>query len=282
MKKIMLVDKVTEIAIKEDNPSTKAIISNNGEFDIVASLEQLEGYYVKPFSGNSRGKLVPMAQYIALQGGEFIKPLVPSELYENVYFEAANFEQQYLEAYGEIVKVFNNKLGGGSKLSVRYKGEKLESYQKEQDSSTEAQARVKIAEAGASGKASEQESREASNIHTKEATATSLQPKCSVDEIKRWLEQEKINVEALPSQLKIIIKEFLDRGCLQYRYEEKESISSRISAMQTSMFNMQLKLNTLPLSLKTSLNNSIQEASTQSSKTEVYLCIECKHDGIEK
>lgn len=279
MKKIMLVDKVTEIAIKEENPSTKAIISNNGEFDIVASLEQLEGYYVKPFSGNSRGKLVPMAQYIALQGGEFIKPLVPSELYENVYFEAANFEQQYLEAYGEIVKAFNNKLGGGSKLSVRYKGEKLESYQKEQDSSIEAQARVKIVEVGASGKASEQESREASNIHTKEATATSLQPKCSVDEIKRWLEQEKINVEALPSQLKIIIKEFLDRGCLQYCYEEKESISSRISATQTSMFNMQLKLNTLPLSLKTSLNNSIQEASTQSSKTEVYLCIECKHDG---
>ena len=279
MKKIMLVDKVTEIAIKEENPSTKAIISNNGEFDIVASPEQLEGYYVKPFSGNSRGKLVPMAQYIALQGGEFIKPLVPSELYENVYFEAANFEQQYLEAYGEIVKAFNNKLGGGSKLSVRYKGEKLESYQKEQESSIEAQARVKVVEAGASGKASEQESREASNIHTKEATATSLQPKCSVDEIKRWLEQEKINVEALPSQLKIIIKEFLDRGCLQYCYEEKESISSRISAMQTSMFNMQLKLNALPLSLKTSLNNSIQEASTQSSKTEVYLCIECKHDG---
>ena len=279
MKKIMLVDKVTEIAIKEDNPSTKAIISNNGEFDIVASPEQLEGYYVKPFSGNSRGKLVPMAQYIALQGGEFIKPLVPSELYENVYFEAANFEQQYLEAYGEIVKAFNNKLGGGSKLSVRYKGEKLESYQKEQDSSIEAQARVKIVEVGASGKASEQESREASNIHTKEATATSLQPKCSVDEIKRWLEQEKINVEALPSQLKIIIKEFLDRGCLQYCYEEKESISSSISATQTSIFNMQLKLNTLPLSLKTSLNNSIQEASTQSTATEVYLCIECKHDG---
>lgn len=279
MKKIMLVDKVTEIAIKEDNPSTKAIISNNGEFDIVASPEQLEGYYVKPFSGNSRGKLVPMAQYIALQGGEFIKPLVPSELYENVYFEVANFEQQYLEAYGEIVKAFNNKLGGGSKLSVRYKGEKLESYQKEQDSSIEAQARVKIVEVGASGKASEQESREASNIHTKEATATSLQPKCSVDEIKRWLEQEKINVEALPSQLKIIIKEFLDRGCLQYCYEEKESISSSISATQTSMFNMQLKLNTLPLSLKTSLNNSIQEASTQSTATEVYLCIECKHDG---
>lgn len=279
MKKIMLVDKVTEIAIKEDNPSTKAIISNNGEFDIVASLEQLEGYYVKPFSGNSRGKLVPMAQYIALQGGEFIKPLVPSELYENVYFEAANFEQQYLEAYGEIVKAFNNKLGGGSKLSVRYKGEKLESYQKEQESSIEVQARVKIVEADASGKASEQESREASNIHTKEATATSLQPKCSVDEIKRWLEQEKINVEALPSQLKIIIKEFLDRGCLQYCYEEKESISSSISATQTSMFNMQLKLNTLPLSLKTSLNNSIQEASTQSTATEVYLCIECKHDG---
>ncbi|WP_304210103.1 hypothetical protein [Helicobacter canis] len=279
MKKIMLVDKVTEIAIKEDNPSTKAIISNNGEFDIVASPEQLEGYYVKPFSGNSRGKLVPMAQYIALQGGEFIKPLVPSELYENVYFEVANFEQQYLEAYGEIVKAFNNKLGGGSKLSVRYKGEKLESYQKEQESSIEAQARVKIVEVGASGKASEQESREASNIHTKEATATSLQPKCSVDEIKRWLEQEKINVEALPSQLKIIIKEFLDRGCLQYCYEEKESISSSISATQTSMFNMQLKLNTLPLSLKTSLNNSIQEASTQSTATEVYLCIECKHDG---
>lgn len=279
MKKIMLVDKVTEIAIKEDNPSTKAIISNNGEFDIVASPEQLEDYYVKPFSGNSRDKLVPMAQYIALQGGEFIKPLVPSELYENVYFEVANFEQQYLEAYGEIVKAFNNKLGGGSKLSVRYKGEKLESYQKEQDSSIEAQARVKIVEADASGKASEQESREASNIHTKEATATSLQPKCSVDEIKRWLEQEKINVEALPSQLKIIIKEFLDRGCLQYCYEEKESISSSISATQTSMFNMQLKLNTLPLSLKTSLNNSIQEASTQSTATEVYLCIECKHDG---
>lgn len=279
MKKIMLVDKVTEIAIKEDNPSTKAIISNNGEFDIVASPEQLEGYYVKPFSGNSRGKLVPMAQYIALQGGEFIKPLVPSELYENVYFEAANFEQQYLEAYGEIVKAFNNKLGGGSKLSVRYKGEKLESYQKEQESSIEVQARVKIVEADASGKASEQESREASNIHTKEATATSLQPKCSVDEIKRWLEQEKINVEALPSQLKIIIKEFLDRGCLQYCYEEKESISSSISATQTSMFNMQLKLNTLPLSLKTSLNNPIQEASTQSTATEVYLCIECKHDG---
>ena len=206
-------------------------------------------------------------------------PLVPSELYENVYFEAANFEQQYLEAYGEIVKAFNNKLGGGSKLSVRYKGEKLESYQKEQESSIEVRARVKIVEVGASGKASEQESREASNIHTKEATATSLQPKCSVDEIKRWLEQEKINVEALPSQLKIIIKEFLDRGCLQYCYEEKESISSSISATQTSMFNMQLKLNTLPLSLKTSLNNSIQEASTQSTATEVYLCIECKHDG---
>lgn len=282
MKKIMLVDKVTEIAIKEDNPSTKAIISNNGEFDIVASPEQLEGYYVKPFSGNSRGKLVPMAQYIALQGGEFIKPLVPSELYENVYFEAANFEQQYLEAYGEIVRTFNNKLGGGSKLSVRYKGEKLECYQKEQESSIEAQARVKIVEAGASGKASEQESREASNIHTKEATATSFQPKCSVEEVRRWLEENKINVEALPSQLKIIIKEFLDRGCLQYRYEEKESISSNISATQTSMFNMQLKLNTLPLSLKTSLKHSIQEAGTQSTKTEVYLCIECKHDGIEK
>lgn len=279
MKKIMLVDKVTEIAIKEENPSTKAIISNNREFDIVASLEQLEGYYVKPFSGNSRGKLVPMAQYIALQGGEFIKPLVPSELCENVYFEAANFEQQYWEEYEKIVRRFVAKLGNGSSYKVAFSKKELEDYKKEQDSSIEAQARVKIVEAEASGKASEQESREASNIHTKEATATSLQPKCSVDDIKRWLEQEKINVEALPSQLGAIITEFLESGCLQYRYEEKESISRSISIIQKSMKELQGSIESLPFRLAANFKRSIQEASTQSTKTEVYLCIECKHDG---
>ena len=279
MKPIMLVGRVTEIAIKEENPSTKAIISNNGDFDIVSSLEQLEGYYVKPFSGNSRGKLVPMAQYIALQGGEFIKPLIPSELYENVYFEVESFEQQYWEEYEAIVRQFILKLGNGSSWKVCYNKDEFESYKKEQKTRAEIGGIYKVIGGEVKVDSSNKQSQESAEIHSKEVNMASFQPKCSVDEIKRWLEQEKINVEALPSQLKTIIKEFLDRGCLQYCYEEKESISSSISAMQTSMFNMQLKLDTLPLSLKTSLNNSIQEAITQSSKTEVYLCIECKHDG---
>ncbi|STO97432.1 hypothetical protein [Helicobacter canis] len=282
MKKIMLVDKVTEIRINEENPSTKAIISNNGEFDIVASYEQLDGYYVKPFRGNAKGKLVPMAQYIALQGGEFIKPLVPSELYENVYFEAESFGQQYWEEYEAIVKQFILKLGNGSSWKVCYSKEEFESYKKEQKTRAEIDGRYKVVGGEVKVDSSDKQSQESAKSHSKEVNMASFQPKCSVDEIERWLEQEKINVEAPPNQLQIIIKEFLERGCLQYRYEEKESISISISATQTSMFNMQLKLNTLPLSLQASLERSIQEASTQSTKTEVYLCIECKHDGIEK
>ena len=277
MKPIMLVDRPTEISITENNPQAKDIIAK--DFDIVASLEQLEGYYVKSTSGNTKGELVPLAKYADLQNGAMIKPLVPSELYKNVYFEAANFERQYWEEYEAIVRQFILKLGNGSSWKVCYNKDEFESYKKEQKTRAEIGGIYKVIGGEVKVDSSNKQSQESAEIHSKEVNMASFQPKCSVDEIKRWLEQEKINVEALPSQLKTIIKEFLDRGCLQYRYEEKESISSSISATQESMLNIQAEVKTLPLSLQASLEHSIQNASTQSSKTEVYLCIECKHDG---
>lgn len=280
MKPIMLVDRPTEISITENNPQAKDIIAK--DFDIESNLAKLEGYYIKSTSGNTKGKLVPLAEYATLQNDTMIKPLVPSELYENVYFEAESFEQQYWEEYEAIVKQFILKLGNGSSWKVCYSKEEFESYKKEQKTRAEIDGRYKVVGGEVKVDSSDKQSQESAKSHSKEVNMASFQPKCSVDEIERWLEQEKINVEALPSQLKIIIKEFLDRGCLQYRYEEKESISTSISKTQESMLNIQAQLNTLPLSLKTSLNNSIQEASTKSTKTEVYLCIECKHDGIEK
>lgn len=285
MKQVMLVDRATNLHI-EEYPSIKPIITNNEQFDIISSLDQLKGYYVKPFRGNAKGKLVPMAQYaqyITLQGGEFIKPLVPSELYENVYFEAESFEQQYWEEYEMIVKRFIIKLGGnGSTHKIFWSKEKFESYKYRQALKAEVEGGYKGITAKGEVNSSDKQSQESAKYHSKEATATSFQPKCSVEEVRRWLEENKINVEALPSQLQIIIKEFLERGCLQYRYEEKESISTSISKTQESMLNIQAQLNTLPLSLQTSLKRSIQEADTKSTKTEVYLYIECKHDGIEK
>lgn len=280
MKPIMLVDRPTEISITENNPQAKDIIAK--DFDIESNLAKLEGYYIKSTSGNTKGKLVPLAEYATLQNDTMIKPLVPSELYENVYFEAESFGQQYWEEYEAIVKQFILKLGNGSSWKVCYSKEEFESYKKEQKTRAEIDGRYKVVGGEVKVDSSNKQSQESAKSHSKEVNMASFQPKCSVEEVRRWLEENKINVEALPSQLKIIIKEFLDRGCLQYRYEEKESISTSISKTQESMLNIQAQLNTLPLSLKTSLNNSIQEASTKSTKTEVYLCIECKHDGIEK
>lgn len=284
MKQVMLVDRATNLRI-EEYPSIKPIITNNEQFDIISSLDQLKGYYVKPFRGNAKGKLVPMAQYaqyIALQGGEFIKPLVPSELYENVYFEAESFEQQYWEEYEAIVKQFILKLGNGSSWKVCYSKEEFESYKKEQKTRAEIGGRYKVVGGEVKVDSSDKQSQESAKSHSKEVNMASFQPKCSVDEIERWLEQEKINVEALPTQLQIIIKEFLERGCLQYRYEEKESISISISATQKSMKELQANIEALPFEFAANLKRSIQEASTKSTKTEVYLYIECKHDGIEK
>lgn len=151
MRQIMLVDRPTEISIKENNSSVLLpIISNNGEFDIVSSLEQLESYYVKPFRGNSKGEFVPLAKYIAQQPRDFIKPLIPSELYKNVYFEAESFEQQYWEEHEMIAKQFVAKLGNGSSYKVAFSKTELEDYKKEKESSIETQARVKVVEAGAS------------------------------------------------------------------------------------------------------------------------------------
>lgn len=280
MKPIMLVDRPTEISITENNPQAKDIIAK--DFDIESNLAKLEGYYIKSTSGNTKGKLVPLAEYATLQNDTMIKPLVPSELYENVYFEAESFGQQYWEEYEAIVKQFILKLGNGSSWKVCYSKEEFESYKKEQKTRAEIDGRYKVVGGEVKVDSSNKQSQESAKSHSKEVNMASFQPKCSVEEVRRWLEENKINVEALPNQLQIIIKEFLERGCLQYRYEEKESISTSISKTQESMLNIQAQLNTLPLSLKTSLNNSIQEASTQSTKTEVYLCIECKHDGIEK
>ena len=280
MKPIMLVDRPTEISITENNPQAKDIIAK--DFDIESNLAKLEGYYVKSTSGNTKGKLVPLAEYATLQNDTMIKPLVPSELYENVYFEAESFGQQYWEEYEAIVKQFILKLGNGSSWKVCYSKEEFESYKKEQKTRAEIDGRYKVVGGEVKVDSSDKQSQESAKSHSKEVNMASFQPKCSVEEVRRWLEENKINVEALPNQLQIIIKEFLERGCLQYRYEEKESISTSISKTQESMLNIQAQLNTLPLSLQASLKHSIQEASTQSTKTEVYLCIECKHDGIEK
>lgn len=280
MKPIMLVDRPTEISITENNPQAKDIIAK--DFDIESNLAKLEGYYIKSTSGNTKGKLVPLAEYATLQNDTMIKPLVPSELYENVYFEAESFGQQYWEEYEAIVKQFILKLGNGSSWKVCYSKEEFESYKKEQKTRAEIDGRYKVVGGEVKVDSSNKQSQEPAKTHTKEATATSFQPKCSVDEIERWLEQEKINVEALPTQLQIIVKEFLERGCLQYRYEEKESISISISATQKSMKELQANIEALPFEFAANLKRSIQEASTQSTKTEVYLYIECKHDGIEK
>lgn len=280
MKPIMLVDRPTEISITENNPQAKDIIAK--DFDIESNLAKLEGYYIKSTSGNTKGKLVPLAEYATLQNDTMIKPLVPSELYENVYFEAESFGQQYWEEYEAIVKQFILKLGNGSSWKVCYSKEEFESYKKEQKTRAEIDGRYKVVGGEVKVDSSNKQSQESAKSHSKEVNMASFQPKCSVEEVRRWLEENKINVEALPNQLQIIIKEFLERGCLQYRYEEKESISTSISKTQESMLNIQAQLNTLPLSLQTSLKHSIQEASTKSTKTEVYLCIECKHDGIEK
>lgn len=280
MKPIMLVDRPTEISITENNPQAKDIIAK--DFDIESNLAKLESYYIKSTSGNTKGKLVPLAEYATLQNDTMIKPLVPSELYENVYFEAESFGQQYWEEYEAIVKQFILKLGNGSSWKVCYSKEEFESYKKEQKTRAEIDGRYKVVGGEVKVDSSNKQSQESAKSHSKEVNMASFQPKCSVEEVRQWIEENKINVEALPSQLQIIIKEFLECGCLQYRYEEKESISTSISKTQESMLNIQAQLNTLPLSLQTSLKHSIQEASTQSTKTEVYLCIECKHDGIEK
>lgn len=281
MKPIMLVDRPTEISITENNPQAKDIIAK--DFDIESNLAKLEGYYVKSTSGNTKGKLVPLAEYATLQNDTMIKPLVPSELYENVYFEAESFGQQYWEEYEMIVKRFIIKLGGnGSTHKIFWSKEKFESYKYRQALKAEVEGGYKGITAKGEVNSSDKQSQESAKTHTKEATATSFQPKCSVEEVRQWIEENKINVEALPNQLQIIIKEFLERGCLQYRYEEKESISISISATQKSMKKLQANIEALPFEFAANLKHSIQEASTKSTKTEVYLCIECKHDGIEK
>ena len=60
MKPIMLVDRPTEISITENNPQAKDIIAK--DFDIESNLAKLEGYYIKSTSGNTKGKLVPLAE----------------------------------------------------------------------------------------------------------------------------------------------------------------------------------------------------------------------------
>lgn len=280
MKPIMLVDRPTEISITENNPQAKDIIAK--DFDIESNLAKLEGYYIKSTSGNTKGKLVPLAEYATLQNDTMIKPLVPSELYENVYFEAESFGQQYWEEYEAIVKQFILKLGNGSSWKVCYSKEEFESYKKEQKTRAEIDGRYKVVGGEVKVDSSNKQSQESAKSHSKEVNMASFQPKCSVEEVRQWIEENKINVEALPTQLQIIIKEFLERGCLQYRYEEKESISISISATQKSMKKLQANIEALPFEFAANLKHSIQEASTKSTKTEVYLCIECKHDGIEK
>lgn len=280
MKPIMLVDRPTEISITENNPQAKDIIAK--DFDIESNLAKLEGYYIKSTSGNTKGKLVPLAEYATLQNDTMIKPLVPSELYENVYFEAESFGQQYWEEYEAIVKQFILKLGNGSSWKVCYSKEEFEDYKKEQKTRAEIDGRYKVVGGEVKVDSSDKQSQESAKSHSKEVNMASFQPKCSVEEVRRWLEENKINVEALPNQLQIIIKEFLERGCLQYRYEEKESISTSISATQKSMKKLQANIEALPFEFAANLKRSIQEADTKSTKTEVYLYIECKHDGIEK
>ncbi|WP_407379235.1 hypothetical protein [Helicobacter sp.] len=284
MKPIMLVDRPTKISIKENNSSVLLPnISNNGEFDIVSSLEQLEGYYVKPFRGNAKGKIVPMAQYIALQGCEFIKPLIPSELYENVYFEAESFEQQYWEEYKAIAESFATTLGNNSMYKVFEKKVEAETYKKEQETKAKAGGRYKVIRAEGGVDLSDKQSQESAETFSQEASMTSLQPKCSIDEMKQWLEQKKINIPALPNTLQNLIEEFLNKGCLMCKIEVKKETSSTISATQKSINKLQANIEALPpFEFAANLKRSIREASTQSSKTEVYLCIECKHDGIEK
>ncbi|BAM12499.1 hypothetical protein HCN_1289 [Helicobacter cinaedi PAGU611] len=69
--------------------------------------------------------------------------------------------------------------------------------------------------------------------HKKERSSKSRQSiqsfrsKCSKEEIKDWIDKERIDIDSLPTHLCNMIKEFLDSGQLHIIYKKEEKFTQR-------------------------------------------------------
>lgn len=282
MKDIILVDEVTQSMIKH-NPQ-----EINPSYETAIATELDKNCYIRPYSGNKSGQNITIAEYVALKRDTFAQYIVSSGLYKNVYFEAKNFDKQYWEEYVNILAAFVTILGGGSVLDVYCKTECIENVSDKNTKSGSLFGMLK-------GKTQTETSKTISNEkqHLKHLTANN--PKCSKKDIEQWIEQEKINVDALPMHLRTLIKKFLAEECLEGEYSETERECATTMKMINKIKSLKIDANTSswfkrlrkpPFSPFKAINTHIESLQKTFKKVEIKKEIKVeahfKHNGVKK
>lgn len=239
MDTIVLVDGVTKSSL-EENPKIKERIN----FPIQQHKDCRKELFVKPARSNDKNKLIPISEYQKKEIGiEVLEMLVPSELYHNVYFNAKDYSEQYWDEFKRILEEFSVKIGGDSEVKFFRNEEEYSKYRKDVGCKSETNVNVKpmgangqdqfMSNLEADSKMAYQSNQEKTiyNRSAKKSFLKSSQPKCSQEEIKKWIEEERINIDSLPVQLKVAIKDFLDKGYLDIEFHEREKISKEIHSV---------------------------------------------------
>lgn len=268
----MLINKVTN-AMLERNPSVKKGLEG---FELMVEHDEKgKDFFFKPMSGNHANKLITLSEY-PIQQSQF---LVPSGLYKDVYFDSKNFDEQYQDEYEYILKRFVAKLGKGSTSKVFKSKEEWNEYRASAKTSGEIDGGMLTdsARIGAESTSSNKENN--STKHTKERALESFQPKCSKEDIKRWIEEERINIKALPQTLRLMFEEFLDKGCLQMVYSEKETIQTQSEHIEKKAKKVKAALEVKLYSLSSQFEDVCEVASKKAIKLETYIHVHLKHNG---
>lgn len=275
MKDLILIDEVTRELLNR-NPSVKDELK---EFELVVQNDKaLSNKFIMPMNGNNINQLIPIPNYVS-KDESFAEFLVASELYKDVYFSSKTSDEQYRKEYKYILKRFVTKLGGGSTCEFFESREELREFKNKVN---------KQGKIGGSGKGigveieGGYEDTDGGKYVRKVANKfqmTTFQPKCSKEEVEKWIAKERINVRGLPDQFRMMIEEFLEKGCLQVEYSETEEMSMETERIRSKISNVKANIRHAIASIKASFESAFETASKEKMQSEIHFYVHFKHDG---
>lgn len=136
--------------------------------------------------------------------------------------------------------------------------------------------------------------------HKKERSSKSRQSiqsfrsKCSKEEIKDWIDKERIDIDSLPTHLCNMIKEFLDSGQLHIIYKKEEKFTQREEIKKDKELEVDVGIpffkRWLPFlskkgfdpfqHIRAHIKYLQQELKKKELKKEVFIYVHLKHDGV--
>lgn len=269
MEKILLVDEVTKEIMVQNPRKTKVLEEDFNIKSLNDIKNSSDDYFIKIYSGNDKGKILILKD---MKETNEAKYLCPSELFKNTYYCIEDFYSQYKDDLKEIFEEFAYK-AGAKEFRLEYIITEETKSRSKIGSGIGAEAGYKDNKIGGESKNQATNDEYTKTSYSHKTTHMDMKGKAvSKEEMRQWINDKGINLEALPSFLKTLIKEFLDRGSLSGKKTDTVEIGETIRKNNAFLSKLSVNANIPIIKLQASFKKYTESSDNKESIKNVSVC----------